>query len=221
MQPKSQCETAFLSPWCSMDDSMEVFEAGRQHLLDDLPRRMDYCTWLADHPHLCKKILFTNEAIFTRSGSYNTHNTHWWSNENPHKTVERHFQHQFSVIFWCGVLDDQLIGPHVFEGSLTGEVYANFLRTKLPLLLEDVQSRHIVFDLGVRRSQCHHRAAVRRNAFPYTPAFLPHLPPNAPDLLPPLSPIPPTPRSDPLSLTTLSPCSQPSTPPSLMPLCNE
>jgi len=44
-----------------------------------------------------------------------------WSDENPHATVENVFQILFSVNVWCGVLDDQLIGPLFFEGSLAEE----------------------------------------------------------------------------------------------------
>lgn len=110
-----------------------------QHLLDgDCEHRLHFCNWLAENSHLCKKILFTDEAIFTRSGLYNVHNEHWWSKENPRRFVEKNFQHRFSVNVWCGMIGSQLIGPHIFEGKLTGNVYANFLKTELPLLLEDV-----------------------------------------------------------------------------------
>jgi len=39
---------------------------------------------------------------------------------------------------WCAVLDDQLIGPFILEGRLTGETYLRFLQEELPQLLEDV-----------------------------------------------------------------------------------
>ena len=39
---------------------------------------------------------------------------------------------------WCVVLDDQLIGPFILEGRLTGEAYVRFLQEELPQLLEDV-----------------------------------------------------------------------------------
>ena len=39
----------------------------------------------------------------------------------------------------CGaVLDDQLIGPFILEGCLTGEAYFRFLQEELPQLMEDV-----------------------------------------------------------------------------------
>jgi len=61
-----------------------------------------------------------------------------WADENPHATVESNFQLCFSVNVWCAVLDDQLIGPLILEGHLTGEAYLQFLHEELPRLLEDV-----------------------------------------------------------------------------------
>ena len=58
--------------------------------------------------------------------------------KNPHAIVESNFQQRFSVNVWCAVLDDQLIGPFILEGRLTGEAYLRFLQEELPQLLEDV-----------------------------------------------------------------------------------
>lgn len=45
------------------------------------------------------KILFTDEAIFTRDGITNNRNSHVWSprEENPHAIIETHFQNRFLV----------------------------------------------------------------------------------------------------------------------------
>ena len=82
--------------------------------------------------------MFTDEAQFNRDGVNNTHNSHVWADENPHATVESNFQQSFSVNLWCAVLDDQLIGPFILEGRLTGEAYLRFLQEELPRTLEDV-----------------------------------------------------------------------------------
>ena len=78
------------------------------------------------------------EAQFNHDGVNNTHNSHAWGDENPYATVESNFQQCFSVNVWCAVLDDQLIGPFILEGRLTGETYIRFLQEELPQLLEDV-----------------------------------------------------------------------------------
>jgi hypothetical protein len=47
---------------------------------------------------------------------------------DPHPTMETNFQHRFSISLWCGVLHDQLIGPFIFPGRLTGAIYLQFLQ---------------------------------------------------------------------------------------------
>lgn len=110
-----------------------------QHLKpEDHEKRLNFCHWLLQHQHHSNHILYTDEATFTRHGVTNTHNDHWWAKENPHQTVESNFQHRFSVNVWCGIVDDLLLGPFIFEGRLTGDVYHDFLRDELPLLLTEV-----------------------------------------------------------------------------------
>jgi len=93
-----------------------------QHLRpDDFAERLNFCKWLNGNRQLHRYIMFTDEEQFNRDGVNNTHNSHVWGDENPHTTVESNFQQRFSVNVCCAVLDDQLIGPFIFEGRLTGE----------------------------------------------------------------------------------------------------
>lgn len=114
-----------------------------QHLLqEDYPRRSALCQWVVDKtthtPDFSSNILFTDEATFTRSGIFNSHNTHVWTDENPHVTWRGNYQHRFSLNVWCGIIGNYLIGPHVMPGRLTGALYCQFLIQHLPILLEDV-----------------------------------------------------------------------------------
>ena len=84
------------------------------------------------------KILVTDEAGFGHEGPINLHNLHYWNDENPHAIIERGFQDRFSLNVWAGIVEDHLIGPHFLPNRLSGEMYLNFLRNHLPLLLEDV-----------------------------------------------------------------------------------
>jgi len=63
-------------------------------------------------------------CLLTKRNSINTvlvrHNSHVWVDDNPHATVESNFKLRFIVNLWCAVLDDQLIGPFILEGRLTG-----------------------------------------------------------------------------------------------------
>lgn len=114
-------------------------DQGVQHLEpQDLAPRLNLCNWLTIEPQLVAKILFTDEATFTRNGITNFRNSHTWAYENPNAIRERHFQRRFSINVWCGMLNDRLIGPFLFDRNVTGEVYELFLRNELPGLLEDV-----------------------------------------------------------------------------------
>lgn len=108
----------------------------------DFPLRINFCQWylnrLADDPDSDCKILFTDEANFSRTSIINFHNNHIWAQENPHGIVESHFQEQFSLNVWGGIIGDHLIGPFFLPGRLTGRSYRHFLQHELPLLLEDV-----------------------------------------------------------------------------------
>ena len=111
-----------------------------QHLgPGDFAERLEFCKWLNGSRELHRYILFTEESQFNRDGVNNTqNNSHVWADWNSHTTVASKFQKRFSVNVWCAVLDDQLIGPFILEGRLTGEVYLRFLQKELPRLLEDV-----------------------------------------------------------------------------------
>jgi len=95
-----------------------------QHLRPgDFAQRLEFCMWLNGSRQLHCYILFTDEAQFNRDDVSNTHNSHVWADENPHATVESNFELRFSVNMCCAVLGDQLIGPFILEGHLTGEAY--------------------------------------------------------------------------------------------------
>jgi len=100
--------------------------------------RLELCRWINSVFHMICNILFTDEAHFTRDVVDNTRNSHLWNRDNPHGTVASNYQHRFSVDVWCGVTDDQLIGPYIFPQLLTGDIYANVMQDEVPALLENV-----------------------------------------------------------------------------------
>ena len=100
--------------------------------------RLDLCRWINSNPRVIRNVLFTDEAHFTRDVVDNTRNSHLWNRDNPHGTVASNYQHRFSVDVWCGVTDDQLIGPYIFPQLLTGDIYANVMQDEVPALLENV-----------------------------------------------------------------------------------
>lgn len=90
-------------------------------------------------PSLFSVVLWTDESTFTNNGLFNRWNFRTWASENPRLSFSTRHQVRFSVNVWCGLIGNQLIGPHFFNGgSLNGERYLEFLREILPELLEDV-----------------------------------------------------------------------------------
>lgn len=160
-------------------------------LPQDAPLRLEFCRWLNRNRRLYRRILFTDEAQFTRDGVNNFKNEHIWAEENPHQTVETNSQHRFSANVWCGVINNKLVGPFILPERLNSEVYLRFLQEELPNLLEDVP-------LALRRGMYfqhdgappHFSLAVRAHLDFYFPERWigrggPHSwPPRSPDLTP-------------------------------------
>jgi hypothetical protein len=77
---------------------------------------------------------------FSNNGAANQHNFHYYAQINPPWIHETRFQTVYSVNVCCCVINQHVVGPHFFEGSLNGEMYLNFLHLKLNPLLEKVAS---------------------------------------------------------------------------------
>ncbi|EZA62313.1 hypothetical protein X777_04052, partial [Ooceraea biroi] len=114
-----------------------------QHLLpqDVCQRRLFsdwYLTQVNHNPEFSRKILWTDEAIFTRRGILNQRNSHLWLHENPHAIHEQHFQHEFRCNVWLGIIDDILIGLYFLPPRLNADTLLQFLNNDFYTLFEDV-----------------------------------------------------------------------------------
>lgn len=72
----------------------------------------------------------------------------YWSDGNPHWHTEKNFQERYDINVWCGIFYDTLIGPFFFSENLNGDKYLEFLKTELPILLEDIplsRCKHLVW----------------------------------------------------------------------------
>lgn len=114
------------------------FQRVQELLPADFPRRVEFCEWIRRNNNCLSRILWTDEATFTRNGTFNMHNSHYWSNENPRMVRRTNYQHRFSVNMWAAVIDDKLIGPVELPLRLNSESYLDFLRNHLGEMLEDV-----------------------------------------------------------------------------------
>lgn len=166
-------------------------------LVHDPQIRLGFCRFVnmqrERDPNFVKKVLFTDEAGFTRRGITNTHNEHVYAVENPHAIKVNHFQHEFKINVWAGIIGNFIVGPVILPRRLTGENYLDFLQNTLPELLEDLplQLRRDMwfmqdgapphFSLNVRNhlnEQYPHKWIGRGNDAPV------NWPPRSPDLTP-------------------------------------
>lgn len=108
----------------------------------DTQPRVQFARWyidqLASDPSTAGSILWTDEASFTRTGVFNTHNAHYWAHENPRVSRESSFQHRWRINVWAGILGGRLLGPIFIPGSLNAQNYEMFLRHQLEDMLEDL-----------------------------------------------------------------------------------
>lgn len=108
----------------------------------DYDRRLQFIAEILvmsnDNPRLLYQICWSDESRFHNNGVVNKHNAHYWSVDNPHWMQETNSQQMWGINVWCAVFNGSLIGPHFYEGHLTGERYLQFLQNSLPDLLENI-----------------------------------------------------------------------------------
>lgn len=118
----------------------------------DSERRLLFCRWLLRNveqdEHFAQKILWTDESCFTNCGVFNRNNHHHWSTENPDLVRETRNQTRFRVNVWCGMINDILLGPYFFEGTLTAARYVEFLQNEFEEMLNGmplIVRRNMIF----------------------------------------------------------------------------
>lgn len=97
------------------------YQKVQELLPQDLPQRLQFCRWVISHQRTIFRILFSDEAMFTKNGIFNIHNSHEWARDNPHLKKSHNTQHRFSANIWLGTIDGNLVGPHIFAERLNGE----------------------------------------------------------------------------------------------------
>ncbi|XP_022917996.2 uncharacterized protein [Onthophagus taurus] len=108
----------------------------------DLRVRLEFVNFIKNRqnfdPSFIANILFTDEATFTRSGVFNFKNYHVWETENPHMTRQRHFQHEFKINVWCGIIGNYVLGPRELPNNLNGHNYLQFLQNQVDDMLAEL-----------------------------------------------------------------------------------
>lgn len=109
---------------------------------NDNIRRLTFCRWLinkiTENVDFINTILWTDESYFSNCGLFNRHNEHYWAQENPHIVIPRRNQVRFGFSVFCGIMGNRLLGPIIFDGTLTAQRYLEILQTTLEDLLDDL-----------------------------------------------------------------------------------
>lgn len=110
-----------------------------QHLQNnDGMRRIEFCefilTKIQEHPDFLNNIIWADEAKFTRNGCYNRHNSHFWSNANPHMVRRRQFQEKWHFNVFCAIKDRRVLFLRFYEENLNGDNYLNILREMVEVI---------------------------------------------------------------------------------------
>ncbi|GFV44528.1 uncharacterized protein TNCV_3287101 [Trichonephila clavipes] len=110
------------------------------------------------------EVLWSDECQFSRQGTSNTQNTHYWSLENPHLVRPNRHQVRWLLNVWCGIWKSTLISRVYFDGPLTSESFTEVLSRTLADFSEDEVSLR---DLS-RMWYQHDGAPAHKSAHPFT-----------------------------------------------------
>lgn len=87
-----------------------------------MERRLTFSNWLCQqNSEFFKNIIWTDECTFTNLGIFNRHNEHYWPTENLRVHCAAMPQQRFGINLWVGLWKNKVIGPFIFEDSLTAE----------------------------------------------------------------------------------------------------
>ena len=128
-------EYLFLKP-CKVQFVQQLYE-------EDLQDRIEMCKTLI--PMLQNKDIqgnfFSDEATFYLNGLVNKHNGRYWSQDNPHVTIETVMKSP-KLNVWCALSKNQLVGSFFFEDdTVDGENYLLMLQN---FFLPEVRKLHKV-----------------------------------------------------------------------------
>lgn len=108
---------------------------------EDFRKRIDFCeemiVRLQENPDFFKRIIWTDEAKFSKEGIFNRRNLHNWAQQNPHAVRESNFQNKFSFNVFC-LLVDNTFKYHIYEENLNSNKYMEILRTVVDTFIDSL-----------------------------------------------------------------------------------
>lgn len=125
---------------------------------NDNVARTNYCHTLIDkirdEPDFLSRILWSDECTFTRDGVFNTHNFHYWAEENPYAFREFGHQRRFNVNVWLGIVNYRIVGPIFLPNRLNGAAYLNVMEEVLENLPLNILQNMIFMHDGAPPHTC-------------------------------------------------------------------
>lgn len=119
-----------------------------QHLEpNDLIRRVEFCEWFLvksqEDPLFTTKIIWCDEAKFSKNGLFNRHNSHFWADENHHVFRERAFQYTWNFNVFCAIKNDRILSLHIYDDNLTGQRYLNIIQNVVVPCLNTLRNEEV------------------------------------------------------------------------------
>ncbi|KAJ8975575.1 hypothetical protein NQ317_018107, partial [Molorchus minor] len=91
----------------------------------DPERRLEFCNWylqeIQQDPLFFRNIIWTDESYISSAGIFNRNNEHWWSDDNPHRTVDVQNQGRFGFSVWCALFGNRILAYEIYEENLTSQ----------------------------------------------------------------------------------------------------
>lgn len=104
----------------------------------DAHRRLEFCRWylrkIRQNPNFGRNVIWTDEARISSDGIYNRYNSYYWSDINPHQTVEPLRQGKFGFNVWVAIYNNRIIAYHIYDDNLNGALYRDILEENLEFL---------------------------------------------------------------------------------------
>lgn len=106
----------------------------------DLPRRLQFCQWLSNHPErFFSQVIVSDEANFYMNGEVNTRNVHQYAPRRhpPGFYYDIPINRQ-KLNVWIGLVGDgRIIGPVFIDGNLNGARYLQIINdVVVPFLIQ-------------------------------------------------------------------------------------
>ena len=100
----------------------------------DDDRRTQFCEVMIERsnldPALIRKLIFSDECVFSLNGTVNKHNVHYWSRQNPHERHHNPGKTQ-TVTVWAAIGYSGIISYDISFATMNSERYCQILRDKV------------------------------------------------------------------------------------------